>query len=292
MLTGRDTETFQLEELTEEAGCEPDTAQRIGQTIYLDRRGLRSLSATQAFGNFKAGTLSMLIEPYFRTKRKAGASTVLSLVSRSKSQYRLIWSDGTGLTVYMGGKTPEAMPFAFNAMQPFCATTCEMADGTEGIFVGAEDGYVYRLDSGTSQDGYGILGFCMTPFNHLGSTMTEKRIFKITVEMQAPADASIAVTAQFDYGDGEKPIAGKRDFTVQGLGDGLDFLVAGGGGDWSISSWNEFYWDSPIEGLAQAYIDGIGRNVSFIIACDSHPLEEEHVLQAYTVHHSARKLRR
>ncbi|SKB32373.1 hypothetical protein [Sphingopyxis flava] len=291
ILTGRDSDTFQLEELTEEAGSEPDTAQRVGQTIYIDRRGMRSLTATQAFGNFKTGTLSLLIEPYFRSKRRSGATTVLSYVSRTKSQYRLIWSDGTGLSVYMGGKVPEAIPFALG-MQPYVAVTTELDDGTEGIFVGAEDGYVYRIDSGTSQDGEPIKGFVMTPFNGLGAPLQDDRVFKLVLEMQAPANARIGVTAQFDYGDGQQPIAGNRDFTVQGAGDGIDFLVAGGGGDWSIAAWNEFFWSSPVEGLAEAYVDGIGRNVSFIIAADSDELEDPHILQAYTVYHSRRKLRR
>lgn len=291
ILTGTDSDTFKLEELTEEAGAEPDTAQRIGQTVYIDRRGMRSLAATQAFGNFKTGTLSLLVEPYFKSKRKSGAVPVLSYVSRTKGQYRLIWSDRTGMSVYMGGKNPEFIPFSL-AMQPYCAGACEMNDGTEGIFIGAEDGYVYRIDSGTSQDGVGIKGFVMTPFNGLGAPRRKDRIHSLIIEMQAPPTARIGVTAQFNYGDGTQPIAGKRDFTVQGAGDGIDFIVAGGGGDWDIALWNEFYWSSPIESQAVARIDGAGLNVSFIIAADSDELEEAHVLQAYTVYHSPRKIQR
>ena len=291
ILTGRDVDSFQLEELTEEAGCEPDSAQRIGQTVYIDRRGMRSLSATQAFGNFKTGTLSALIEPYFRSKRKSGAVPVLSFVSRSKSHYRLIWSDKTGLSVYMGGKIPESLPFSLE-FQPFVATTTELNDGTEGIFIGGEDGYVYRMDSGTSFDGAKVRAFVMTPFNGLGAPLREDRLHKLTLEMQTPANARIGITVQFDYGSGEQPIAGKRDFTVQGTGDGIDFLIAGGGGNWEVAAWNEMFWSSPVEGVAEAYVDGIGRNMSFIIAADSDELEQPHVLQAYTVHHSPRKVRR
>ena len=110
--------------------------------------------------------------------------------------------------------------------------------------------------------------------------------------MQAPPTARIGVTAQFNYGDGSQPIAGKRDFTVQGAGDGIDFIVAGGGGDWDIALWDEFYWSSPVESQAIADIDGAGLNVSFIIASDSDELEEAHILQAYTVYHSPRKMQR
>jgi len=292
ILTGRDSDSFVLEELTEEAGAEAWTAQRVGTSIYLDRRGLRDLRATQAFGNFKTGTLSQLIESYFKTKQKKGATPVLSLVSRSKSQYRLYYSDASGMTCYMGGKYPEFLPFELNGMQPYCGMTCEMDDGTEGIFIGAEDGYVYRMDSGTNFDGARIIGFVMTPFNHFGSSMQEDRFFKLTVEMEGANENQIGVIGQFDYGDGQRPIAGEQNFETVGSGAGNDFLVQGGGGDWDIASWNEFYWSSPIRGLAEAYVDGIGRNASFIIVCNSQLTEPAYVLQAYTVHKSPRRMKK
>ena len=229
-LSGRDATSFQLEELTEEAGADPWTAQRIGETVYLDRRGLRSLRATQAFGNFKTGTLSEIIEPYFRAKRQT-AAPVASLVVRAKSQYRLFWDDATGLTVYFGKKAPASMPFELNGMQPYCTHTCEMPDGTEGVFVGAEDGFVYRLDSGASFDGAGVRAFIMSPFNPLGSPMVNKRVHKLTLELQAEPTTRLGITAQFDYGDGKQPVSGRQAFMVSGAGGGNDFLVSGGGGN-------------------------------------------------------------
>lgn len=291
-LEGRDASSFQLVELTEEAGAEPWTAQRIGETVYLDRRGMRSLRATQAYGNFKTGTLSEIIDPYFRAKRKAGVSPVASVAVRTKSHYRLFWSDGTGLTMYFGRKQPSALPFELDGMQPFCVHATEMPDGTEGVFVGAEDGFVYRLDSGTSFDGEGIRAFAMTPFNPLGGPMYEKRVFKITLELQAEPASRLGITAQFDYGDGKHPISGRQAFMVSGAGGGNDFLVTGGGGNWDSAIWDAFYWSSPLEGRAEAYIDGVCENASFILAARSEPDEGAHVLQAYLVHWSPRKLKR
>lgn len=290
-MEGRDATSFALVELTEEAGSEAWTAQRIGQTVYLDRRGLRSLTATQAYGNFKTGTLSEIIEPYFRTKRRAGAVPVGSVVVRSKSHYRLFWSDGTGLTVYFGRKSPEAMPFELNGVQPYCTFSTELNDGTEGVFVGAENGFVYRLDIGTSFDGDGVRGFIITPFNALGSPMRRKRVHKLTLELQAEPTTRLGITAQFDYGNGQQPVSGRQAFMVSGAGGGNDFIVGGGGGQWDSAIWNEFYWSAPLEGRAEAYIDGIGENVSFIMAARSEPDEGPHILQAFLVHHSARGMK-
>lgn len=289
VLQGNDAENFVLDTLTEEAGAEPDTAQRISRTMYLDRRGLRSLDATQAFGNFKTGTLSGQFERYFRVKRKAGAEPIGSYVCKAKSQYRLMWDDGTGLTVYMGDKKPSALPFSVGDMRPFCFGGGEVEDG-EALFAGGEDGYVYRLDSGDSFDGEKIKAFAITPFNHFGNPQMDNRFHKVTLELEAPAIARIGITVQFDYGDGYQPVAGDQNFTV--MGGPSDFLIAGGGGLWGSAIWDQMYWSAPVESRAEAYVEGIGRNASFIFATEAALDEPSHTLQAYLVHTTPRKMRR
>lgn len=289
ILQGHDSSDFLFDTLTEEAGADADSAQRISRTVYVDRRGLRSLDATQAFGNFKAGALSGKFERYFRVKRAAGAAVIGSFVSKSKSQYRMIWDDGTGLSVYMGGKEPEALPFSLDDMRPSCFGAGELADG-EGIFCGGEDGYVYRLDKGNSFDGTQIQAYVMTPFNHFGSPNQDFRYHWVALEMDAPASASIAITMQFDYGDGYQPISGNSDLTA--IGGDNSFLVSGGGGLWDTAVWDEFYWSSPVESRAEAFVDGIGRNASFIFATTAELNEDPHILQAYQVARTPRKMRR
>lgn len=288
MLQGRDSSDFVLDTLTEEAGAEPDSAQRIATTVYLDRRGLRSLSATQQFGNFKTGTLTGKIERYFRAKRDAGVTLLGSYVVKSKQHYRMIWSDKTGLSVYLGGRQPEAMLFAIEDT-PYCFGGGELADG-EGVFFGGEDGYVYRMESGNNHDGEPITGFVMTGFNHFGAPEREDRFFKVVLELETPASANIAITAQFNYGDGSQPINGESEFWVTG-GAG-DFLVDGGGGVWDGATWDSFYWSSAVEGRAEAPLDSVGRNASFIFATTADLDENPHTLQAYAVHHRPGKVQR
>lgn len=279
ILQGHDIDDFVLDTLTEEAGAEPDTAQRIARTVYLDLRGMRSLDATQAFGNFKTGTLSEHFEGFFKGRRKAGNKPVGSLVSRAKSQYRVYYADGTGLSVYMGSKKPQAIPFSFGFV-PFSFGQGELNDG-EALLVGAEDGYVYRLDSGTSFDGEAISAVAVLPFNHFKSAMQDKRFHKVSVEMKGPPSARIGITVQFNYGEDDQPIDSGGEFTVRG-----------GGGFWDQATWDDFYWSAPISGVAECYVDGQGRNASFTFVSAGGATEAPHVLQAYSVHHSARKVRR
>ena len=279
-LSGRDIDTFQFQELTEEAGAFAGTAQRMGRTLYLDARGLRDLTATQAYGNFRAGSLLPELTPLFSAKRKAGLRPVLSYVVKAKSQYRIIWSDGSGLCVFMGRKNPEAMAFSISPLRLTCATTAEQDDG-EAIYAGDESGYVYRVDSGASLDGAGVQAYIMPPFNHLGAARQDKRSHKLVVELDGPAETRLALSMIYDYGSDEQPQAVTPEQRV-----------IGGGGLWDTSIWDEFYWTAPMRGFAEADLDGIGLNMAPIIAADSHPAEEAHTLQVYTIYWSPRRVRR
>jgi hypothetical protein len=293
-LTGRGVDTFVLEEVSEEAGALPWTVQRIGRTVYLDRRGMRDLTATAAFGDFKTGALSELFDRYLDAKRRAGATPVASLRSKTKSQYRVYYSDGTGFTVYMGRKNPEMLPFQTDALRVYATFSGELADGSEGLFACGQDGYLYRLDSGVTFDGVAVRAFVMLPFNHLGNIGLNKRFHGVTVELDAANQTRLGVVAQFDYGDGEQPISGNQDFSsftsndFTITGGGGDFILTSGGGVWDAATWGQFYWSTAYQGMAEADIAGAGRNISLIIASPATDIEAPHTLQSYAIRWSPR----
>lgn len=280
IFSGRDADTFQLAGLTEEAGAFAWTAQRIGRTVYMDMRGLRDLAATQAFGNFRTGSISESFDRYLTLRLAANEIPIGSIVSRTKSQYRVFWSDGTGLSIYMGGKRPEAMPISLGELHPYCMTYGDVST-EEYMLVGGEDGFVYRLDRGNTYDGVAFEYYIVTPFNHFGNAAQEDRFHKVVLEMIAPIYTEIGITAMFDYGDGEKPVS-----------TGDLFILYGNGGIWNLSIWNSFVWSSAIEGRAEASIDGIGRNAAFVFAGSTTTEQEPHILQAYIVYRSPRKFKR
>lgn len=280
VFSGRDAGTFQLSELTEEAGAFAWTAQRIARTIYMDLRGLRDLSATQAFGNFKTGAISANFDRWLTLMLTANKIPSGSIVSRAKSQYRVFWPNGTALHIYMGGKIIEALPVYMPNIDGYCFTSGDV--GTEEyMLVGSNDGYVYQLDRGNTFDGTAFEYYLITPFNHFGNASQEDRFHKIILEMIAPNYTQIGITAMFDYGDGEKPSS-----------VGEFFVLYGNGGLWNAVNWNTFIWSAAIEGRAEAPIDGIGRNASFVFAGSTQVEQEPHVLQAYIVYRSPRKFKR
>jgi hypothetical protein len=277
VLYGKNTENWNLMQLTNESGAIPWTAQLIGSPLYLDQIGIRSLDTTQAYGNFALGTKTQLIEPKITEKLNGGITAVGSLRIRKKDTYRLFWSDGTGIAVYFGRKQPESMIFDLG-FAPTCTCSGEDVSGREILFIGSDSGYVYQMDAGTSADGDSILAYVRLPFNHVGSPAYDKRWHKAIIEVDASPQTKISVTYACSYGDTDLPQPSEQDFSLHG-----------GGGFWDEALWDAFHWDSPVEGTAKVDLEGIGQNLSLVIISDEvYPLP--HTIHGVTLHFNYRRL--
>lgn len=276
-LYGNDAADFQLEILSSEAGALPWTAEKMVTGIYMDNRGVRSLTASQNYGNFSIGTYTEIIQPLLNSYVRAGILPVASCRVRAKTQYRLFFSNGDGISIYLGKKEPEILPFQL-PKTPTCICSIEDSDRQERIFFGASDGYVYQLESGTSFDGANIEYFLRLAFNHFGTPQQRKRWHKAMVECDASPKASVSVSADFDYAD---PMEAGTDV--------IDFVVNGGGGSWDISNWDEFYWSSTAKGLMEAPMDGVSKNISLLMA-GSTADEPPHLLHGISMFYSPRGL--
>lgn len=283
-LSGSDSSDFLLNPLSDETGAVEWTAQRMIRPIYLDVRGLRDLIATQDYGDFKMGTISQLIEPFMAAKRKAGIYGIASMRVRGKDQYRLFFSDGTGVAVYMGRKTPEIMPFNLGMVVRCC---CSVRDDDESVIAadeallfGSDDGYVYEMDKGTSFDGAEIAAFCRLAFNHSGSPTQSKRYHLATLEVDAVTGTQLRLSAEFSHGNPLQPPAAEQTFDVMG-----------GGGFWNGVNWNDFLWSTAVEGKAACRIKGHGENISVaVVSTATH--EQPHTMHGLTLHMTRRRMLR
>lgn len=279
VLLGTDDDNWDLQELSGSAGAAAWTAQQIGEPYYLDTIGVRSLTATQRFGNFSIGTATAMVEPLFREKVSQGVEPVGSLQVKGKDTYRLFWDDGTGISIYFGRKTPEIMPFSLGFTLT-CASTGAETDNREVLLAGDDQGFVYELDAGTSFDGEPVPAFLRLPFNHLGSPAYEKRWHKATLEVDSGPSTTLGLIAEYSYADPEQPPSPEQSFAVKGSG-----------GFWNEDLWDRFYWSSPVEGLAEAPLDGGGQNISLLVVSEE-TYEAPHLIHGLTLFSSARRLKR
>jgi len=277
ILYGNNSSDFRLDDIATDAGAIEWSAQKIGVPIYLDDAGVRSLATTATYG----GILSILVDKLLQTWKKDGATLLSSVRVRSKDQYRLFFSNGKALYFYFGRnlRKPEiTMVTLGKTVQTICAS--EDSSGNEILLFGSTDGYIYEMDAGTSFDGSAIDAYARLAFNHVGSPRWEKGWHKAVLEVDASQNTGLSMTADFSYADPEAPSLGTQSFTV-----------TGGGGFWDESNWDEFLWSSPVRGLAEAHIDGIGDNIS-VVVISSATYEEPHVLQGVTLYYSHKRLKR
>lgn len=277
-IAGTDATNFALNYISEDTGGRAWTGQVAGNPVYMDDAGVRDLSTTQAFGNWRLGTITEKVEPFFRGLRANGVEPTASVRVKNKDLYRVFFSDQSVLSIYFGRENPESMildlPF-----QAFCARAGKInGEGYDGVFVGTEDGWVHEMDRGTSFDGDSIFAFIRLAFNAIGSPTRNKRFHKITLECDLEVGASLAVLADPAYGSAEYPAVGEQQFEV-----------AGGGGFWNATKWNEFFWSAQVAGQAEAHIDAIGQNLSVVIASDT-ATEQAPVLSSTTLNYSNRGL--
>lgn len=277
-ISGTSSANFVLSEVTHDSGAVGWTSQAAGSPMYLDDSGVRRMSTTEAFGNWRLGTITQQIEPFFKNKQAVGANARASIRVRARDQYRLFFDDKSGITIYLGRNPPEVLPFELGHTV-YCSGVGEIgSEDTESLFVGTDDGYVMELDRGRSFDSAKITAWVRLAFNNVGSPTQKKRFSKATLECDASPTASLSIIPEFAYGDPYQPAGIEETFSI-----------ASGGGFWDEANWNEFYWSAQVVGQAEAYVDGIGQNISVVIFSQT-DFEEPHTLSSLTLNFSYRGL--
>ncbi len=277
MLYGSSKADFQLKALALRAGAIAGTIQTMGQSIYLDDRGLTRLDRVQQFGNFDSATISQLIQPLLLSKLQ---SVRASSVVRSKNQYRLYFSDTTGITMTTLGSEIVGFSELYIGFVPSCSFSGENDTGTGELqFMGSDSGYVYQMECGNSHDGAVYSSVMQPAFMSLGSQEQKKRWHKVVLECEAVAKVSASLTMLYDYGDTSFDTA-QRDITIQGAGS-----------RWDVSNWDDANWGGSSVAWSDIYIDGVSRNLSFLLQVtdDYYP---PHTLSQTFIHASPRARRR
>lgn len=255
ILYGNGSSDWVLVPFNREAGAMPYTAQWIGQGVWMDARGVTTLSATQNFGNFSDSDISVRVRPYVTTLR---SSVIASCIVRQKSQYRVFFSGGDALYVtFINGKLAGCMPQTLTNAAT-CACSQETSTGVERMFFGSTNGMVYELDKGTSHDGENLSWSMQLHPNHFGSPMQLKTFRDATIEISGQAYAEFNVGYTLAYGATELPAA-------------VDVAITSNlsASQWDIFTWDEFFWDGSALSPAFVDLDGTAQNIALAFSGSS-----------------------
>ena len=289
ILYGSSIADFVLTVHSPDAGAMPYTQQNIGFAYFLDTKGVVQLNSTRSFGNFELSTLTRVVQPIIDDKRGlANASCIV----RATNQYRIFYSDGTGLILYMipdqsmnsGVSTDRVgaiMPFSFAEGVYMNAVYSQVDDNSvERIFGAGSDGYVYELDRGTSHDGASILSHFMLAFNSSKSPRNRKRYKRTILQATCKNTASVHIGYELNFGTNES-LSGYRAFQE----------LFGAGSYFDIFTWDKFNWDSPY--VSEYIVDtpGMGRNIGILVYGDS-AIDEPYTVHSAIMHYTIGRLER
>lgn len=274
ILYGTSAEDFKLSNYNSGAGALPYTAQTMEQAYAMDDRGVLALSTSLNYGNFITSTLTMNIRPFIQARRNLATASSLN---REKGQYRVFFSDRNALYItILNGKLLGAMPVQFDH-EVTCCVEGETPDGAATSFFGSDDGYVYRLDVGTSFDGDPIPANLNLVFNASGTPRVLKRYRKASIEMTGDSYAEVAFGYDLAY-------ASNR------VGQAVDASYESDlrSSYWDEMQWDNFVWDGVGVSPTEVDLQGTGENLSIRLSSVSAILEP-FTVNSILIHYSMRR---
>jgi len=257
MLYGTSAADWELRKFHAGAGAIPYTLQKMDQTFFLDDRGISSIFTVQYFGDFQSAVASDKIDPYIQNKKD---NAINSLRVRGKNQYRLYFDDKTGVEMtFINKRNQGLMPFTMDH-QIVSLVSAEDSNGFEVLYGGFDDGYVRRLDSGTSFDGSTVGSFVRTAYYHYDSPGSRKRFRELNLEINADTSTTVTVTPTYDFGGTYSPKTSpiSSSYSIDVTAD-----------EWTESDISNSSTGITVVASERVKINGIGMNMGLIIANSS-----------------------
>lgn len=255
MLYGTSSADWNLVSYNVGTGAKEFSAQNLVSSFAFDDRGIMSLRTSLNYGNFDASALTLNIRPFVQQRRNL---VTASSVNREKSQYRVFFSDGSGLySTLVNDKYAGSMPVQF-AHAVACMTEGENPDGSETAFFGSTNGYVYRLDVGTSFDGDEIGASLILTYDAVKSPRLLKRWRRASLEIDGSAYAEFSFNYSLAYSSTDVP---------QGLQETYSTNLSAS--FWDRSTWDSFIWDGRTLAPSEVEVVGTGENIAVQITCNS-----------------------
>ena len=274
ILYGTSSANWNLVSYNVGTGAKPWTAQNMSQSYVFDDRGIINLQTTLNYGNFDSAALTLNIRPFIQQRRNLATGSSLN---REKAQYRVFFSDSYALYMTVSNnQMMGAMPVQFpNAVTVICEG--ESPDGAETSFFGSTNGYVYRLDAGTSFDGTEISASVTLVFNAIKSPRVLKRYRKGSMEITGTSYAEFTFSYVLGYSS--------TDIGQDIGGQSSSNLISS---YWDSASWDTFVWDGRTLAPSEVEICGTAENIAVRIASIS-DIYAQFTINSTILHYSMRR---
>ena len=274
ILYGTGVSDWNLVPYKDEIGAFPYTIQSLAQTIFMDTQGVTDIATSQSFGNFSD---AILTNAFKKTLTGWRNSVIASTVSRDLSQYRLFFTNDNGIYITMiGRKVIGIMPILFPDTVR-CMASGLMANHSEAIFFGSDDGMVHQMDKGTSFDGDNIEAYINLAYNFSEGVRTIKKYRDGALEISGDGYASFSFGYSLGYGSTD--ILQPADQTI---------VSSFSAGFWDTGNWEVGVWDGQTLSPSTFELDGEGENISLAIKSNS-DIYEPFTISGGLIHYSPRR---
>lgn len=261
---------FNSQTFSKRSGAIANTVDRIlGTVIFMDDRGITSLTAADSFGDFDAKSISKSVQNGLLLKK---SQITCSVIKRDVNQYRLFFDDGTGyIFTFNIDKEIKGITALRYDIPVMSASEGKAADGDDFIVFASTSGYVYLMDSGTSFDGNLISTKLETAFYPYIYPSRWKRFHKIILETTANSGLTFLGRAEFNYKSSFMPRNNQDTFEGEEVG-----------GIWGADNWGEFIYSSTAISTPTLYVTGVGNNMNMTIVT-SNKYTQPHTIQSAVV---------
>lgn len=206
-IVGSSVADFQLLPIADDIGCiATDTIQEVGgDVMFLGPDGLRLLSATERIGDFGLNVASFPIEQDMKKFIDVNNS-FSSVVLRGKAQYRIFGFNSSDLPKdakgFIGTKFSDQGAANIQwaetkGIQAYVADGRYVPDSELTVFAHS-DGYVYKMEIGSSFDGADIEAIYESPFMSVNDPQIRKTLYKMTLFVDISGNFSVDVNFTFD----------------------------------------------------------------------------------------------
>ena len=207
-ITGSTILDWSLSPITNKTGCiNGDTIQEVGgDVIYLAPDGIRLLSATDRIGDFALDVASDSIhkdaDSFLGTSNEFS-----SMIIRSKSQYRIFAyvssernsvAKGLIATKFIAQGSEGINWASTKGIKAYLADSRYAGDQETCMFVN-DDGYVYKMETGSNFDGTNIEAIYESPFMPIEDPQLRKTFYKMTLYVTPTGATAVDLNMRYDF---------------------------------------------------------------------------------------------
>jgi len=276
-LYGNNSTDWSMQSASDNTGAILYGVAPIGRVYAWDDQGITRMDRVQAFGDFQSATVSKNI-------RRALSSNINNLVGtvtyKDRDQFWYVLSSGDVIVAYVSEQGFVEYGWLSLGFTPTCAYNAPDETGTERIYIGSDDGFVYEMNKGMAQDGEIMEFGYRSTYNHMKSPRLRKSFKHLQAEIETPSIASFDIATEYDY---------SASYAANNIDIGS--MSSGGGGFWGTALWDNFSWGAQDIPTDEISITGTGINISIIVYGTS-KLLDPFTVQGFMIHYIPRRISR